>query len=454
MCFSLAVSAQSTRKSKPKGPRALGLVELSPEGTARLIPIAIMVDGKFYDAGAYKASPVPFAIWGGNVYEAESTGVSQGLFTVGEAVKAGNDWFAQGKWQPAGSAPAKSRHEDSKPKMGDEDEGPPRLRRPSAEKSAPPASAPGDTQPAESKTSPAPPQESKTPSSANPGAQTSPKPIPPTEDTASGEPAPDKIINPGKTSSNDEDPNRPVLSRGKTRPPGGAEKASAPSAGPDTKATAERAGTKSANNKDDKNAQTQKIPAISDADGPDPRPYAYALGPDEEQQFRKKMLALATEAVQARVKEIMPAVSAEKPATRTSNSARTAKSPQPAVENVQFRAFDLWNTNEPVMVLSAQAHLAEKQAAVNPSADVTYFVTLVVKVDMYGDLRKLSAIVTDTHHLDQTPRLELIDAVDADGDGRGELLFRQVTDAGTAWGVYRAGADQLFPLFEGTPSIQ
>jgi len=81
-------------------------------------------------------------------------------------------------------------------------------------------------------------------------------------------------------------------------------------------------------------------------------------------------------------------------------------------------------------------------------------VTLVVKVDMYGDLRKLSAIVTDTNHLDQTPRLELIDAVDADGDGRGELLFRQVTDAGNAWGVYRAGADELFPLFEGTPSIQ
>src|SRR5215472_7156637 len=184
---------------------------------------------------------------GGNVYEAERTGVSQGLFTVGEAVKAGNDWFAEGKWQPAGSAPAKLRHEDSKPKMGDEDEGPPRLRRPSAEKSAPPASAPGDTQPSES----------KTPSSANPGAQTSPKPTPPTEDTASGEPVPDKIINPGNTSSNDEDPNRPVLSRGKTRPPGGAEKASAPAAGPGTKATAERAGTKSANDKDDKKAQTQ-----------------------------------------------------------------------------------------------------------------------------------------------------------------------------------------------------
>jgi len=48
-------------------------------------------------------------------------------------------------------------------------------------------------------------------------------------------------------------------------------------------------------------------------------------------------------------------------------------------------------------------------------------------------------------------RFELIDAVDADGDGRGELLFREVSDAGTAWGVYRAAADQLYPLFEGKP---
>jgi hypothetical protein len=45
--------------------------------------------------------------------------------------------------------------------------------------------------------------------------------------------------------------------------------------------------------------------------------------------------------------------------------------------------------------------------------------------------------------------MELIDAVDADGDGRGELLFREISDAGSVYGIYRAGADQLFPLFEG-----
>ena len=78
-----AVPAQITRAPKTsKGPRALGLLELAPNGKARLIPITIMIDGKYYDASAYKASPVPMALWSETVYEAVQTGVSLGLFTV------------------------------------------------------------------------------------------------------------------------------------------------------------------------------------------------------------------------------------------------------------------------------------------------------------------------------------------------------------------------------------
>ncbi len=142
-------STQVAKKNKEtKGPRALGLVELSTDGKARLIPIAIMVDGKFYDAGAYKASPVPLALWSETVYEGEKTGVPQGLFTVGGALQAtpGN-WLADGKWRPAGSEPKTKKSAPTKPKMGDEDEGPPKLRRgdsdkPDSAKTAPPASPP------------------------------------------------------------------------------------------------------------------------------------------------------------------------------------------------------------------------------------------------------------------------------------------------------------------------
>ncbi len=83
------------------------------------------------------------------------------------------------------------------------------------------------------------------------------------------------------------------------------------------------------------------------------------------------------------------------------------------------------------------------------NADLQYMVTLVVREDVNGELHKSLANITDTQHLDVIPQLELIDAVDVDGDGRGELLFRQVSDTGSAFVVYRVIGDRLYPLFQG-----
>lgn len=431
--FAQFTNAQLARKTKQqKGPRALGLLEFSSDGKARLIPIAIMVDGKFYDASAYKASPVPLALWGETVYEAEKTGVPQGLFTVAEAMRSGpSNWFGEGKWRPAGSEP-KPRSTAAKPKM-DDDEGPPKLRRPEQEKpqtpAPPPSAGPDDKKPS-------PPVPANPPTlapSADPG-----------NTTTSAKP-PDEAIS---TAANDEDPNRPVLKRGTPETLGAAHPAVGASTGVPRRPIGAVAKTEA------KKSPAQQIPAISDAGGPDPRPYLYDIKPDEEQKYRKGMLALAADAVRARLKETAPVLPGTKPADHTAASARrTAKASQPTFDDVQFRAFDLWNTNEPVFVLSATVHMP-KAAGVSAqtSDDLPYYVTLVAKKNIYDELRKLYAGVTDPRHLDQTPRLELIDAVDADGDGRGELLFRQISDVGSAWGVYRAGADQLFPLFEGTPS--
>ena len=49
-------------RKKEAGPRALGVLRLTASGKATLVPITILMSGKFYDASAYKASPVPMAL--------------------------------------------------------------------------------------------------------------------------------------------------------------------------------------------------------------------------------------------------------------------------------------------------------------------------------------------------------------------------------------------------------
>ena len=62
-------------------------------------------------------------------------------------------------------------------------------------------------------------------------------------------------------------------------------------------------------------------------------------------------------------------------------------------------------------------------------------------------MRKVFTSVTDNTHLDVYPKLELIDAVDADGIGRGELLFRQTSDSGRSYAIYRVGVESMTALY-------
>ena len=57
-------------RKKEAGPRALAVLQLAANGKATLVPIAILVNGKFWDATEYKANPVPMALEPGTVYEA------------------------------------------------------------------------------------------------------------------------------------------------------------------------------------------------------------------------------------------------------------------------------------------------------------------------------------------------------------------------------------------------
>jgi len=405
--FAYAAFAQYVKKApKTSGPRALGVLQLAANGKAHLIAVTIMVDGKFYDAGAYKADPVPMALQPGTVYEALKTGVSQGLFVVSGAFYDNkNGWLADGKWRSnsqieADKAKTKAEQEKLAQKAPEVEKGPPKLKRgiPNSDETSPspPAGKPTSETPSGDKTGSSDKKSEKgSEDSSGGGAK------------ASGSPS--------------SDPDRPLL----RRQPAGEPPHEQTKAEPASEALT---------------GPMQFVPAVSDAAGPEPRPYAYPMKPEEEQARLKKMLAMAGDEVKARAERIATDQQGTKPAGKNIHSTGDVR-----FKDVQMRVFDLSNTNEAVLVLTANASV--------PSAarDLVYMTVEVAREDIYGDLHKAFSETTDSQHLDALPKYELIDAVDADGDGRGELLFRMNWDNGSAFSLYRVIGDRLWLLFEGKP---
>jgi hypothetical protein len=196
----------------------------------------------------------------------------------------------------------------------------------------------------------------------------------------------------------------------------------------------------------------QLIPAISDAGGPQPRPYTYDWLQGEENDRRAQMTELAKKELTAYLQAQAKATMTPAPATQTARR-KPAKPPEPVFENVKLSAYDPWTNNQPVLVFSAEAHFpaaagSQARSQASPDPDLRYSIMLVAHPDIYNNLTKLYVGVTDKYHLDLTPRLELVDVVDADGDGRGEFLFRETSDVGTGWAIYRPTADTLWKMFD------
>lgn len=479
-------------KKNVKGPRAVGLLQLTSSGKATLIPIAILIDGRFYDASVYKADPVPMALDSGTVYEAEQAGDSLGLFTINSALHSKaqgslHPWLGAGSFLPHGTdAPKSTRKAEDVPvgigSSSSASDEPPRLTRGKSSKPAEtpsPAPATGSSAPTGvgSSEKPAAPSASDKPADQS-AKQSAPAPAQPGQSSSgqassgqskSGQSTPGQSspgadspaqASQGQASGEKQSENyyRPTLRRGKPTQAAPQEDDPAPAGKPKTDGS-KTDGSKTDGSKTGKpespeaaaSAGTlQLVPAISDGGGPDPRSYKFFWKTGEEEERRNQMLDLAAGQVQAYANALVKnRILANPPPTAktTSKSHKPpAKPAQPVLENVLFRTFDVWVTNQPVMILTAEAHFPPALGADKPPEQ--YSITLVARTDIYGNLRKLYSGVTDKLHLDVTPRLELIDAVDADGDGRGELLFRETTDAGNGYVIYRATADKLWKMFD------
>ena len=201
------------------------------------------------------------------------------------------------------------------------------------------------------------------------------------------------------------------------------------------------------------NGDVRAMVAVSDPTNKDARPYRYDFTPAEEQKYRARMIALAYQEAAQQAKARGRAVPA---ATKW--------------QDVQVRAFNLSLDNTATLILTAtlpggdttaehpvmkhaartrkteQLKVAQQQEL--PKIAPEQYVTLVARINLEDEVRKTFFELTDRDRFDIAPRLTLVDAVDADGDGRGELLFREHTDQGLAWGIYRAGPDTMTKLYD------
>jgi len=455
---------QTDSKKKPakRGPRAIAVVEFLPGGGARLVPIALWINDRFYDASLYGANPEPMALQPETLYQATNYGEPTGWFTVTTPKQVNGNWVADGQWKPQrGSLDTKIAEQAAKeakkksPSLMSDDSGPPVLRRsPSSGSSegtdsqgnAPPSS--GGSSTSSSSGNPPPPQSDDDPDrptlkNSSPSASTSSS-----QPTLAGN-TPQSSAPPAPAASPDEnDPDRPVLHRGKpAAQPSTTAAATAvpkPSASKTASPAADALALKASANAPKPPQSGRAYPAISDAGNYETRSLLYAMTPAEKEDKAQPMLALATEELRNYVGK-HTAAPAKTPAKAPG---RVPAQPQNfVIADYDLRSFDLDFSNSPTFVLTAKVPAPSAKPAA--SGEFDYFVTVVARLDINGQAQKIFSSVTDNNHLDAYPRLEIIDAVDADANGRGDLLFRRHSDTSISYALYRVYPYQMVKVFEG-----
>jgi hypothetical protein len=189
-------------------------------------------------------------------------------------------------------------------------------------------------------------------------------------------------------------------------------------------------------------AEMQQAVAVSDAKPHAEHPWTFTWANSDDrlkmksdmEAIARTLLGLSPPATPA------PAPAPKRTVTRKSAKPAVAATPPepPSLVEEQFRDFELTYNSGATLVLSAQT-----DGSVAPRK----FVTLVAQPDFYGNLLVLLKQVTDSSHLDDNPRMILVDAVDALADNRGELLFELRGATQRQFALYRVMRGQAEKLF-------
>ncbi len=423
--------------------RAIGLLTWSADPAAQtaphLFPIAVFDHGKFYDATLYHAGSLPMALEPETVYEGQRSGTPVGFFTISSAQQVQGTWIAGGRWKLRAPDSAFSRRPVFVGSADDRDERPHLKRSPEgvASKKAPVTPSTDTPVPAEQ------PGAGQVPAGSSGSSDSADLDRPVLRRGKPDSPAASASGSPGPNSSTPSaDPDRPVLHRGNSA-------AATPSTVP-----VKIMGSASSSGKAVTPAAAGEImAAISDEQSSEPRAYAYTWRPGEETRMRAAMSALAAAEIKKYQREHNSgaAISSRAAAAAPGRSSTRARSRKTApaeslspFQQVQIRPFDLTASNEEVIVYSALT-----RGTAPGGSSTGRFVTVVARLDVEGVPRTIFSQVSDTNHLDVYPRLELVDAIDAEGSRRGDLLFHAFGAGESHYVIYKVERDRVTQVFSG-----
>ena len=458
---------QMSKGDKDAPMRAVAVLEWTGEEghpkASRLVPVSLYDGQDLQDAGIYLARPAPLALSSEVEYELKQNGKTVGLFEVSSAGQEQGSWIGFGVWKPLPKP--KPAVQAAKAKVddwgGDAQSDRPTLHR-KAHSGDSSASGKGEDSDSDStrqaadpdrptlhkKTSSDSGSETKSDSSSDSSASSAPQdPDRPTlqkkasdSDSASGAPAaaadPDRPTlkkKSGKSPTADvgyvesmqtsSDPDRPKLQRGKVSAEGQAVLPTLMGLPPDM----------------------HQAVAVSDARNRPEHLWTYSwANPGDEAKMKAQMEDIARKALGLTLPAPPPVHAPKRTPAATRRKATPAPPPPPPAPllDEQFRVFELAYGSGATMVLSAHTGGSGAQQK---------FVTLVAQPDLYGNVMVLLKNVTDGAHLDDTPRMRLVDAVDALADNRGELLFELRGATQRQFVLYRVLRGQANKLFVSGP---
>jgi hypothetical protein len=439
--------------------------EAGKPSRSRLVPVAVLDGGQLQDGGIYLARPEPLSLGSETEYELEQNGKPIGLYDIRNANQELGSWVGYGTWRPIPVARPRSSPQLARTRIDDDaqsDE--PVLHRkhhaddkPSSGSGSNSGSSSGaHTQDTDPVADPDRPTLHKSPSSdstsgtstSQPSTSSSDSPTLHRRDSGGSDGTSDTASNAGATNNAPDDPDRPVLHKTrKVQPEDKEHSDSVASTDPD-RPTLKRG--KSSGPALDVLPSLKGLPpdvqqtvAVSDAKTHPVHPWTYSWSsPDDEAKTLSALEDIARTALGINQPPPAPKRTPAHSGTTSAAARKTKPAPPPPapapLSGEQFRVFELAYGAGATLVLSAHTD--------GPSAQQK-FVTIIAQPDLYGNVLVLFKNVTDGAHLDEKPRMRLVDAVDAMADNRGELLFelRGATERQFAlYRVLRGQAEKLF----------